>query len=263
MRSQTVWSNRAVGASFEELVAEAASAPIAGWDFSWLEGRATEERPSWGYSKLLAARVRHAGTVVDLQSGGGEMLSELAALPPLLVVTEGWAPNLAVAAGRLRHLGAWVVAAHDDRPALPFRSASVDLVSARHPIATWWEEIARILRPGGSFLSQQVGAHSVGELTEFFLGPQPSASRRDPALARAAAEAAGLEVVDLRTERLRTVFYDIGAVVYFLRLVVWIVPGFDVETHRDRLRDLHDHIDRHGSFLAHATRFVIDARKPA
>jgi hypothetical protein len=37
--------------TFEDLVAEAASAPIDGWDFSWLDGRATEQRPSWGYQR--------------------------------------------------------------------------------------------------------------------------------------------------------------------------------------------------------------------
>ena len=30
--------------SFEELVAEAEAAPVAGWDFSWLDGRAIEAR---------------------------------------------------------------------------------------------------------------------------------------------------------------------------------------------------------------------------
>jgi hypothetical protein len=87
-----------------------------------------------------------------------------------------------------------------------------DLVTARHPVETWWGEIARVLRPGGTFLSQQVGPHSVGELTEFLMGPQPPASFRDPELARSSAQAAGLQVRDLRTARLRTVFYDTGAV---------------------------------------------------
>jgi SAM-dependent methyltransferase len=60
--------------------------------------------------------------------------------------------------------GAYIVAAHDDRPALPLANETFDLVTSRHPIETWWEEIARVLRRGGTFLSQQVGAHSVGEL---------------------------------------------------------------------------------------------------
>lgn len=39
-----------VALRFDELVAEGESVPVRGWDFSWFEGRATEERPSWGYS---------------------------------------------------------------------------------------------------------------------------------------------------------------------------------------------------------------------
>ena len=67
---------------------------------------------------------------------------------------------------------------------------------------------------------------------------------------------------DLREERLRTVFNDVGAVVYFLRLVIWIVPGFTVEGFRDRLRELHENIQRHGPFVAHASRFLIEAKRP-
>ena len=249
--------------SFDRLVAEAEGAPIEGWDFSWLEGRASEQRPSWGYSRLVAERYRSATGVLDVQSGGGEMLSQLPQLPSLLVAAEGWRPNLPVAAGRLHPRGAWVVAAHDDRPALPFADASFDLVTSRHPIVTWWDEVSRVLRPGGTFLSQQVGPRSVAELTEFMMGPRPQSSAREPAVARAAAEAAGLTVVDLRYERLRTEFHDIGAVVYFLRLVVWIVPDFTVARYRRRLEALHHEIEQSGPFVAHASRFLIEARKPS
>jgi hypothetical protein len=103
----------------------------------------------------------------------------------------------------------------------------------------------------------------VRELGEFFVGPWPPGSLRHPDVARTAAEAVDLAVTDLRFERLRTVFDDVGAVVYFLRLVVWIVPGFTVAAYRDRLRDLHEQIVRDGPFVAHATRFLIEATKPA
>jgi SAM-dependent methyltransferase len=248
--------------SFDALVDQAERAPIDGWDFSWLEGRASEERPSWRFAERVAERAAAATRMLDLQSGGGEMLAGLPALPPLMVATEGYAPNVLVAARHLRPLGAFVVATHDDRGALPFSDATFDLVTSRHPVQTWWEEIARVLRSGGTYFSQQVGPDSVRELGEWFTGPWPARSPRDPELARRAAEASGLEVTDLRLVRLRTVFDDIGAVVYFLRLVVWIVPGFTVSRYRDRLRDLHEQIERDGPFVAHATRFLIDARKP-
>ncbi|MDQ3456529.1 MAG: SAM-dependent methyltransferase, partial [Actinomycetota bacterium] len=78
----------------------------------------------------------------------------------------------------------------------------------------------------------------------------------------AEAEAAGLQIVEQRLERLRMEFFDIGAVVYFLRKVIWIVPGFAVELYRDRLLALHRRIDADGVFVAHSTRMLVEARKP-
>ncbi len=251
-----------MGRSFEDLVAEAAAAPITGWDFSWLDGRATEQRPSWGYSRLLAERVAGAAAVLDVQTGGGEVLAGAGPLPPRTAATESWPPNLAVAARRLGPLGVQVVGAADEAD-LPFADASFDLVSSRHPVVTRWDEIARVLRPGGILLTQQVGAGTMAELSTFVDGPRPARYDRDPGRAQAAATDAGLEVTRFEAESLPTVFSDIGAVVYYLRLVVWVVPGFSVERHRDRLLALHERIERDGAFVAHAKRFLLEARKPA
>jgi SAM-dependent methyltransferase len=249
--------------TFEDLVAEAESVPVAGWDFSWLDGRATEQRPSWGYQRGMGARMARASAALDLQTGGGEVLAGVPTLPPLTVATESWPPNVAKATALLHPRGVAVVADADEPP-LPFADDAFDLVVSRHPVTVWWEEIARVLRPGGTYFSQQVGPASVFALVEFFLGPLPEEVRRTrhPDDARTAAEAAGLEVVDLRAESLRTEFFDVGAVVYFLRKVIWMVPDFTVEKYRDRLRALHEHIGREGPFVAHTTRFLIEARTP-
>ncbi|WP_320778777.1 hypothetical protein [Streptomyces sp. CRN 30] len=112
---------------------------------------------------------------------------------------------------------------------------------------------------------EHVGPASVFELVEFFLGPQPEESRnaRRPDRERADAEAAGLDVVGLRAERLRMEFFDIGAVVHFLRKVVWMVPDFTVDAYLPRLRELHERIERDGPFVAHSTRHLFEARRPA
>ncbi|MEV7251383.1 class I SAM-dependent methyltransferase [Streptomyces cyaneofuscatus] len=261
--SVPAFSSAASRDRFEALVAEADSVSVDGWDFSWLEGRATEQRPSWGYARAMAGRLGEARAALDIQTGGGEVLAAAPKLPPVTVATESWPPNIARATALLHPLGA-VVVADADEPPLPFGDAAFDLVVSRHPVTTWWEEIARVLAPGGTYFSQQVGPASVFELVEFFLGPQPPEVRRgrDPEDARAAAEAAGLEVVDVRLERLRTEFFDIGAVVYFLRKVIWMVPGFTVERYRPQLAALHRKIEEEGPFLAHTTRFLIEARKP-
>ncbi|MFF3271777.1 class I SAM-dependent methyltransferase [Streptomyces chrestomyceticus] len=250
--------------TFDDLVAEAESVSVEGWDFSWLDGRATEQRPSWGYQRRLGERLASARAALDIQTGGGEVLAGAGPLPPVMAATESWPPNVAKATALLHPLGA-VVVADPDEPPLPFADGAFDLVTSRHPATVWWPEIARVLRPGGTYFAQHVGPASVFELVEYFLGPQPEEvrRRRHPDDESRDAEAAGLEVTGLRAESLRTEFFDIGAVVYFLRKVIWMVPGFTVDRYRDRLRELDAKIRAEGPFVAHSTRFLIEARKPA
>jgi SAM-dependent methyltransferase len=247
--------------TFDDLVAEGSAVPVEGWDFSWFDGRATEERPPWGYARLMAERMSRAEAALDVQTGGGEVLATVPQAPPTLVATESWPPNVAVAAQSLRPLGGSVVQVPDDAP-LPFRESSFDLVVSRHPVATVWPEVARVLRPGGVYLSQQIGAGTNRELTDAVMGPQPVDRSRAPQVAVAAAEAAGLVVDDLRTATLRVEFLDIAAVVHFLRKVLWTVPDFDVDRYRDSLARIHEHIRTEGSFVAHSRRFLIAAHRP-
>lgn len=256
------WDDHGMTRAFEDLVAEAAAVSVDGWDFSWLDGRASEERPSWGYARMMAERMAAASAALDIQTGGGEVLAGVSELPILTVATESWPPNVVRATRRLHPRGVAVVA-HDDAQPLPFAAGAFDLVVCRHPVSTRWVEISRVLRPGGMYFSQQVGPESVGELTDFFMGQEPpGTSGREPELARAAAQAAGLTVTDLRSQSLRTEFCDVGAVVYFLRKVIWIVPGFTVDRYRAELRALHDRIQAEGPFLATTRRFLIEAVSP-
>lgn len=256
-------------ASFDELVVEGSSVPVDGWDFSWFEGRASEERPPWGYARLLADRMAELAGVpeaaaLDLQTGGGEVLASIPTGPSVMVATESWSPNLVVARRNLARLGVTVLEMRDELDTLPFQDASFDLVVSRHPVDVRWDEIARVLKPGGVYFSQEVGHGSVGELTEFMMGPQPEPDgpTRDPKWSVIAAEEAGLEVVDLREFYGRLEFHDVAAVIHFLRKVVWIVPDFTVEAYRDRLRLMHEHLTRVGPFRAATVRFLIEARKP-
>ena len=248
-------------ATFEELIAEAAAVPVEGWDFSWFDGRATEQCPSWGYARLVADRMARAEAALDVQTGGGEVLATVPKPPALLVATDSWRPNLPVAASNLRPLGALVVEAAD-APTLPFRDAVFDLVVSRHPVRTLWDEIARVLRPGGIFLSQQIGAGSNRELSEAMLGPLSPPDPGHPEKLAAAARAAGLAVLDVRAETLRAEYFDVAAVTYFLRKVVWTVPGFSVEKYLPQLRAVHDRIQAGGPFVSYARRVLVEARKP-
>lgn len=247
--------------SFDELVAEAQQADVSGWGFDWLDGRATEERPPWGFARLLTGRLATASAALDLDTGGGEVLAEAEVFPQTMVATEGWAPNAERARALLGPRGVRIVETTTDG-VLPFADASFDLVSSRHPVRPNWTEIARVLVPGGCYFAQHVGPASAFELIEFFLGPLPDQRRgRHPDTETAEAEAAGLRVDDLRTARCRMEFHDIGAVVWILRKCPWWIPGFTVERYLPRLRELDESLRRGEPFVAHSTRHLIEARK--
>ena len=75
---------------FEEQIACGEGVDVTGWDFAWLKGRATEERPPWGYARRLAERLAQAEASLDIQTGGGEVLAEASSYPPTAVATESW-----------------------------------------------------------------------------------------------------------------------------------------------------------------------------
>ena len=253
-------------ADFDDLIAEGESVPTEGWDFSWFEGRAIEERTSWGYSRLLPQRYASAVAVLDLETGGGEVFSEALAATPvapaIVAATESWEPNLELARAAL---APWRADVHNiaDAADLPFPDATFDVVSSRHPTFTRFDEIARVLRPGGRLITQQVTPLATNrELYEFFLGPQQIEPEDGIEYLRSSVADAGLELLDLRYEESRVEFFDVGAVVYFLRKVLWTVPDFTVERYRDKLIELHAEIEEHGAFVSHSRHALVEARRP-
>ncbi|BDZ57985.1 methyltransferase domain-containing protein [Barrientosiimonas endolithica] len=248
--------------SYEDLVSEAEVADVDGWGFDWLTGRATEERPPWGFARLLAQRLATVESALDLDTGGGEVVGEAGVLPSRMVVTEAWPPNAARARERLGPRGVEVVDTSIDGP-IPLEDNSFQLVSSRHPVRPDWPEIHRVLEPGGHYFAQHVGPASGFELIEHFLGPLPEDVRRGrhPDDEATAAQHAGLTVVDLRTATCRMEFFDIGAVVWTLRKLVWWVPDFSVARYDRELRELDAQMRSGKPFVAHSTRHLVDARR--
>lgn len=149
-------------------MAEAVEVPLTGWDFSWLTGRAAGSEPTWSYPDLARSLVRQSTSLLDIDTGGGELLATLAPLPVRTTATEGWAPNLPVARERLAPLGVDVLFTPD--ATLP--GGPVDLVLDRHGRLDP-REVARVLAPGGVLLTQQVGSDDCAEINEALGAPAP------------------------------------------------------------------------------------------
>ncbi|NHZ33303.1 methyltransferase domain-containing protein [Massilia rubra] len=246
---------------FEALVAEAEAADVSGWGFDWLDGRASEERPPWGYARLLAQQLASVESALDLDTGGGEVVDEAPCFPPRMYATEAWSPNARKAQARLGARGVQVVETVAGA-ALPFADGSFALVTSRHPVCPDWAEIHRVLQPAGHYFGQHVGPASSFELIEHFLGPLPvERQRRDPQDEAAAAMVAGLTVTQLRTARCRMLFHDVGAVVWILRKCVWWVPDFSVAKYHDELLALDRQMRQGEPFVSYSTRHLIEARR--
>ncbi|BCJ54253.1 methyltransferase [Actinoplanes sp. NBRC 14428] len=228
--------------------------PITGWEFAWLDGRAVGSDPSWSYPSLARSLLRRAHGVLDLDTGGGELLAELAPLPSHTVAVESWAPNVPVARDRLAPYGVSVVTE------LPGGEEEFDVVLSRHGRLPA-EDIARLLRRGGTVLSQQVGSDDLADLNAELGAPPPAPQRWTAATAVAALEAAGLEVTDVREERPPLTFHDVGAIVYQLRAVPWQVRDFSPERYERALRRIDGVIRTQGQFTATAHRFLVRASR--
>jgi hypothetical protein len=175
--------------------------PVEGWDFCWFDGRATEPHGVTPTQDPLAGRrcdrCRH-GRRRGVRLGARARLS--------LPTSASGERTLGAQPGcpsPPQPIGVRVVHVSEEAP-LPCRDGSFDLVVSRHPVRTDWAEVARILRPGGGYLSQQVGAGSSKELTDLLTGPQPGGEARKTTSAIAGAEGAGLEIRDLRRRRCRS-----------------------------------------------------------
>jgi SAM-dependent methyltransferase len=219
--------------------------PLAGWNLGALGPRIAIEPLPWDFDAIVVQHARDSSDLLDIGTGGGEWLASLPERPPRTVATESWPPNVPVAEARLGPLGITVratPAAPDnvDQTAgapgqtLPFPDGGFSLVTARHSsfVAA---DVARILRTGGTFLTQQVG----GDYPDFYeaLGLEPPvvARRWDLDLAGRQLNSAGLEVVECAAGEQVTVFADVDALAWYLQLIPWTVEGFSRVTHATEL----------------------------
>mgnify|MGYP001817451308 CR=1 FL=1 len=243
---------------FQALIDEAVARSFTGWDFTWLNDRFSVAPTSWNYRETVGERLMHATALLDMCTGGGELLASLGGLPEVVFATEGYAPNVLVARSRLEALGVQVVhfEADDD---LPLPDNSFDLVINRHGAYSPLE-IARVARESGAiFLTQQVGSGNGSSMNEA-LGTAPLDARTwcvDAAATQL--ESHGFTIIRCEEEFPVMAFADVGALVFLLKAVPWQLPDFEVDAFNEHLYAIHEEIEKMGTFATAAHRFFIEA----
>jgi SAM-dependent methyltransferase len=193
-------------------------------------------------------------------TGGGELLASLAPLPEETHAIESYPPNQVIARNKLTPLGVEVHPIEEEAP-LPFSSGIFDLVINRHDDFDP-KEVFRVLKPGGVFITQQVGGLDNLGLNQV-LEDKLSFPFTSWCLASAlqGLYEAGFAIFHSDQAVRRCSFLDIGAVVYYLKAIPWQVEDFSPETHRNGLVLIHNIIEDRGKFVSTAHRFLIVAQK--
>ena len=233
-------------------------APFAGWDFSYLNDRWLEEHPPWAYEALARQLVQKSKAVLDIGTGGGEIFASLAPFPEHTVAIEGWRPSVAVAKRRLEPLGVKVLEV-DELDELPFTDGEFDTVLNRHS-AFRTAEVFRILKTGGTFLTQQVGGGNLNDLVkEFDVVPQYKEWTLET-ITRQIRDA-GFTIKEAREWVGKVEFKDVGAVVYFLKAIPWVIQDFSVDNNLRHLEGLQRKVDRGEKLTFTQVRFLVWANK--
>ncbi|PGB04971.1 class I SAM-dependent methyltransferase [Bacillus toyonensis] len=239
---------------------DSANTNFSGWDFSFISetGRMKSEPLSWSYGSTAFQLIQHAKSMLDMGTGGGELLSMLQPFPPTIYATEGYAPNVPISQKKLEPLGVIVVEVKDDA-ALPLQDAQFDLIVNQHESYAA-SEVNRILSPNGIFLTQQAGGLDCAELNKQF-GTPLNSEFASWSLETACNELKenGFTILDAKEEFPLQRFYDIGAIVYYLKAIPWQIPDFTVERYYEELYRIHEIMLQKGYFDVKQHRFIIKA----
>jgi len=236
-------------------------AHIHGWDFSHINDRYSEQDDlPWDYEAIVRKHLSTESRLLDIDTGGGEFLLKLKHPYRLTSATEGYAPNVQLCSQTLLPLGIDFKEI-TNVSALPYPSDRFDVVINRHGDLDA-PEFCRVLKRGGVFITQQVGEDNDRELVELLL---PGTPRPFPgmnlAMQRTLFEQAGFEILQA-DEAFRPIrFFDVGALVWFARIIEWEFRGFSVDSCVNQLLEAQRILEKNGSIDATIHRYLIVARK--
>jgi SAM-dependent methyltransferase len=249
---------------FGKYLEEARSAPFRGWNFEYLTktNRMVLAPIKWNYFNKVVAKLTGVTTLLDMGTGGGEVLSRFAPLPTLTYATEQYEPNIPVARWTLEPLGVKVIkidTRYKNNEVLPFENEKFDLIINRqesyHP-----PELLRILKPAKYFVTQQVG-QGFQNLRKLLTGKEKPDSGWNLKYLITGLESTGFEIIEALEDVQEIRLFDVGAVTYWLKAIPWIIDDFDIDRNVNQLLELHNQIYQDGYYDTSYDLFLLVARK--
>lgn len=236
-------------------------AHIHGWDFSHIDGRYTGEADlPWNYRNIILHNLRPEMKLLDIDTGGGEFLLSLHHPSSNTSATEAYPPNIQLCQKILLPLGIDFRIGNGNKQ-LPFKDETFDMVINRHGNFNA-KEIYRILKKDGLFITQQVGAENDRELIQLLVGKTKSSfPNQTLQIVSSQFRKAGFTILQGQ-ECFRPIrFFDVGALVWFARIIQWEFPHFSVATHKDNLLRAQHILETNGCIEGSIHRFMLVAAK--
>ncbi|WP_375180156.1 class I SAM-dependent methyltransferase [Enterococcus rotai] len=227
-----------------------------GWDFSYMEGRWRQEVLPWRYDELVRANLSNEMHLLDMGTGGGELLLTFAHPFAQTSVTEGWKPNYELLKKKLKSQGVTVTFV-DETDHLNFLTNSFDIVLNSHESYDP-KEVSRVLKPGGLFITQQVG-----DQNGMLLSEKLDTKRRRNSLewskevAQEALVKENMDILFADEYFPYQDFLDMEGLIYYVKRIPWEYPDVSVETHFTQLLEIQKELSNKGYLRNQQHRFVL------
>ena len=246
---------------FKHIQSEEACARIHGWDFSHIHGRYEEENDLlWDYKAEILRRLTPEMKILDIDTGGGEFLLSLNHPHKNTYAMEGYKPNAELCMQTLTPLGIHFKEGNAGK--IPFEDEFFDMVINRHGDFCA-EEISRVLKKGGLFITQQVGAYNDRELVSLLQNENAPVPFPEQTLeiAKEKFKQAGFTVEKAQEHFGCIRLYEIGALVWFARIIEWEFVGFSGDKYLPQIENAQRQIEKDGSVSGRTHRFFLVCQK--
>lgn len=232
-----------------------------GWDFSHINGRTSEEPLPWSYDEIVRQYLNPDSILLDMGTGGGEYLLTFNHPHCNTYATEAYPPNFELCQKKLKPLGIDVRQVFNDN-SLPFENEMFDIIINRHESFDV-NEVYRLLKPYGLFITQQVGGLNNKELSKFLINAFKEIVSSDHTLKNniILLEDKGFTILESNEYFPKLKFFDIGALVYLAKIIEWEFPNFSVNNCLGQLFKLQLSIEQQGFIETTEHRFIIVSQK--
>ncbi|MDT2849929.1 class I SAM-dependent methyltransferase [Vagococcus carniphilus] len=227
-----------------------------GWDFSSIQEDFWQEEISWNYTEIVKYYLKPNMRLLDMGTGGGELLTLFSHPFHQTSVTEGWEKNYQLLLMTLAKKGVEVKFVKEDDQ-LDFSDNQFDIVLNSHESFSL-DEVKRVLKPGGLFITQQVGDLNGINLASRLI---PNFEKKDFNLHLSSVvrelKKRDFDILDQYESYPSQKFFSMDALIYYVRTIEWEFPGFSVLTLQKELIELEEELKRVGFIYNQVHRFLV------